>query len=258
MKWFYYLAIFYWGAILGSFLNVVIYRIPRHLSLWKPRSHCPHCGQYLQLRDNLPLISYLLLKGRCRFCHQKISSRYFKVEMLSGLIWTGVIAINGFNLVTFAWIVLLEGLLTLAWIDQRWGIVPDSIVLSLFIIGILLFLLAEPTFLIQRGASVAISTGFILLMALLGRLLFKREAIGGGDLKIAAVVGLFLGSKLSILSLCLAFTLGGIYGGILLLRKKIKPGTTLPWVPFLFVAVILAVLIGNRFFDWYLQLLEVQ
>lgn len=257
-EWIYYLAIFYCGAIIGSFLNVVIYRIPRHLSLWRPRSHCPHCGQYIKFQDNLPIISYLLLRGRCRYCRQQISPRYLKVEVLSGLIWMGLIAINGFSLVSVAWIILLEGLLTLAWIDQRWGIVPDSIVLSLFIIGILLFLLFEPTFLLQRGASVAISAGFILLVALLGRFIFKQDAIGGGDLKIAAVVGLFLGIKLSILSLFLAFILGGVYGGALLLRKKIKPGKTLPWVPFLFVAVAIAVLIGDRFYDWYLQLLAVQ
>lgn len=255
--WLLWLVLFYLGAIIGSFLNVVIYRVPRRLSLWRPRSFCPNCRHPLSFYDNIPIVSYLWLKGRCRYCRHRIRIRYLLVEIISGLLWVIVFGFKGWNLISVSWIILLEGLLCLAWIDQRWGIIPDKIVISMIVWGTILYLISAPYALLNGIVGMVAAGGLMLGVALLGKLVYKREAVGGGDIKLAAAIGLFLGVKLSLFSLFASFTLGGLYGALLIMRKKLVKGSVLPLAPFLFAGVIFTMLFGSALWQWYLKLFAI-
>ncbi len=245
---------FYAGAIVGSFLNVVIYRVPRNISIRKPRSFCPHCQHPIRFYDNLPIFSYLILRGHCRYCLSRISPRYLWVELTSGLVWLLVIAIPGLNVTTIGGIILLEGLLCLAWIDYRWGYIPDNILLTLAFSGSLFYLLFDQQQFLW-GVSGALVAGSIMLgWAYLGKEMFHQTAIGGGDIKLASVIGLFLGTRITLLCLFLSFCLGGIYGLTQIYRKRLQPKATLPLAPFIFIAAWLSILVGEQFVSWYLSL----
>jgi len=250
------LLIFYVGAIVGSFLNVLIYRIPRKKSIIKPRSYCPNCKHPIRFYDNLPIFSYLLLHGRCRHCHYHIPIRYPMVEILSGLIWLFMIGFNNVQITTFSSIILLEGLLVLAWIDGHYGFIPDKIIIILAFIGAFYYVLFDAEIFLSGVVGALISGSIMFLWAYFGEKIFKKPAIGGGDIKLVAVTGLFLGAKLTLLGLFLGFTVGGIFGLIKIYQKKLQLKTAVAFVPFLLVGVCLALLIGESFFHWYFTLLR--
>jgi leader peptidase (prepilin peptidase)/N-methyltransferase len=250
------LLIFYIGAIVGSFLNVLIYRVPRKKSIIKPRSYCPNCKHPIRFYDNLPIFSYLLLHGRCRHCRYHIPMRYPMVEILSGLIWLFLIGFNNVQITTFSSIILLEGLLVLAWIDGHYGFIPDKIIITLAFIGAFYYVLFDAEMFLSGVIGALISGSLMFLWAYFGEKVFKKPAIGGGDIKLVAVTGLFLGAKLTLLGLFLGFAVGGIFGLIKICQKKLQLKTAVAFAPFLLVGVCLALLVGESFFRWYFTMLR--
>lgn len=199
--WFWFTFIF--GACVASFLNVVIYRIPNDLSVVKPDSHCPQCKTPIAWYDNIPCVSYLILRGQCRHCQVSFSARYWVLEVLGGLIGLGlwvwispelqIETIYDSTLQWLFWQGFVFALIALSWIDFEYLIIPDEISLFLLILGVSGFGLIEQTEMINRAIGAVAGGGFLLLVAGIGYLMYRREAMGMGDVKLLALIGLFLG-----------------------------------------------------------------
>jgi len=218
---------FMFGSIIGSFLNVLVYRLPKEESIVSPPSHCPHCGYRIPPWQNIPILSYLFLKGRCHSCGSKISIQYPLIEFLSGLvaaivIWELGLSWAAISLVLF---IYLLGVMTI--IDIRYRIIPDTITISGIILGIILSSLQYPGIsgLVQSVLGVVIGGGALYLIALFGDWLFKKESMGGGDIKLAGMFGAFLGWKLTLLGLFFGFVVGAFYGGIMIALNKLRSNT---------------------------------
>ena len=241
--------VFISGLVVGSFLNVCIYRIPRNESLLYPPSHCPFCGAHIRWSDNIPIISYIILKGRCRNCGAHIPIRYPLVEFLSATILILLYERFSLSLLFLKYAVFSYALLTITFIDIKHLIVPDRIVLPLILLGILFSL---PHYILK--SIVGIAGGFVLfvLIAIIGKILFKKEALGGGDIKLIAACGAFLGITGVIITTFLSAFFGSIFGIYFIIFKKGKISSQLPYAPFISVAAFLYILYGETFVRWCL------
>jgi len=256
------LLVFAFGTVVGSFLNVCIWRIPRGLSVTRPlRSLCPHCGRPIRSWDNVPLLSFLMLRGRCRDCAAPISWRYPFVEGLTGLLFLGLSVLQRDSgpgqVIVMGLVVCL--LIVASGVDIEFSIIPDELSAFGLIGGLLAGLLLpqlhvgdQPyhTFrtltgtyhldgLIGSAIGAAAGGALVLLFALVGALIFRKEAIGMGDAKLMAVVGAFLGWKVAVLSFFLSPFFGLLYGVPLLLFKERH---VMPFGPFLSVGAVLVIL----------------
>lgn len=197
-----YVVIFIFGAVVGSFLNVCIYRIPLHKSIVFPHSHCASCGKPIKFYDNIPILSYFILKGRCRQCKSKYSFRYPAIEALNAALYVFVALHFGLTAQTLFYFAMVSTLVVIFFIDLDHMIIPDVITIPgaaiSFAVGS--FLLPDP---ISRGklglagSAAGLLVGFFSfwLIAVLGRIIFKKDAMGGGDIKLMTMVGAFLGWK---------------------------------------------------------------
>ena len=242
--WLHLVYVFVLGLVFGSFLNVCIYRIPKEESIVFPGSHCPKCDAKIKWYDNIPLISYIILKGRCRACKESISFRYFFVELLTGVSFTLVFYIHRYNWATLAYIILTGMLIIITFTDLDNWIIPDEITYIGAIIGLIFGILAPLSgnnFIISNvnfnksfyfapfvNALIGCASGVVLFygIGVLGKLIFRKEAMGLGDVKLMGMVGLFTGWKNIILILVLASFLGSIIGGGVLLIMKLFKGKT--------------------------------
>ena len=244
--------IFILGLIVGSFSNVCIYRIPKNESIIFPASHCPKCNSPIKPVDNIPLISYILLKGRCRNCKSKISIQYPVVELLTGLIYLIISLIYGLSVQTLIYIILSSALIIIAFIDLNEEIVPDVISLPGIVIGFIISFFVTYISFINSALGVVVGGGIILIIGLAGSAIFKKEAMGGGDVKLAAMIGAFLGWKYIIISLFLGFFLGALAGIILILSKIKSKEDMVPFGPFIVLGSFVTILWGEKIFSWYL------
>jgi leader peptidase (prepilin peptidase)/N-methyltransferase len=234
------------GASAGSFLNVVVWRVPRGESIVSPGSHCPNCDAQVRPRDNIPIVSWLLLRGRCRNCAEPISPRYPIVEGLVAVIFAAVTAVNGVDW-DLAWqLPLAAALVALAAIDLDHHILPNKIVYPLAgwgLVSALLIRLSETPELLAWGAG---AFAFLLIAALA-----YPAGMGMGDVKLAGVLGLFLGSSV-LPALLISFLAGSLYGGVLIARhggKARKMGV--PFGPFLALGGLIALLVGPDLVEVY-------
>jgi len=242
------------GLTVGSFLNVCIYRIPNKKSILFPGSLCPKCGTKICFCDNIPLLSYIILKGKCRACQAKISLQYPLVELVTAALL--VIAYLRFGL---TWDFAARGILILLmiltfFIDLKHRIIPDVLTLPGVILGFLLsFLVDSPS--VLSSALGAIAGGVIFyLAAVLGEALFKKESMGGGDIKLAMLLGAFLGWKNLILVFFLSAFFGTLIGGAaLFFSKQVKKTRTIPFGPFLALAAVIAIFVGDAIISAYLR-----
>lgn len=246
------ILIFILGLIVGSFSNVCIYRIPRNESIIFPASHCPKCRSNISLKDNIPLISYILLKGRCRNCKSKISIRYPVVELLTGLIYLIIYLIYGLSIQSLIYIILSSALIIIAFIDLNEQIVPDVISLPGIVIGFIISFFVSYISFINSALGVIVGGGIILVIGLAGSVIFKKEAMGGGDVKLAAMIGAFLGWRYIIISLFLGFFLGAVVGIILILSKIKNREDTVPFGPFIALGSMITLLWGEKIIFWYI------
>lgn len=266
--------VFVAGLCVGSFLNVCIYRLPRGQSIARPRSRCPGCNKPIAAYDNIPVLSYLLLRGRCRFCRTSISPLYPTVELLTGLTFLLVFLQFGFSLETVRALLLASALIALIFIDLRDRLLPDVITLPGAAIGLLFSFLVP----LQDGTASflwrAIGGGFLPLTlasvadatlgaALGAGLLFalgeiwyhlrKVEGMGLGDVKLMLMVGLFFGVKLTVLTLLLGSLAGSLIGGGYMLATRKSAKYELPLGTFLGVAALISLLYGNQIISAYVS-----
>ncbi|MBN1290334.1 MAG: prepilin peptidase [Candidatus Latescibacteria bacterium] len=237
------------GSMLGSFLNVVIYRLPRKESIVFPGSRCPECNTPIKYRDNLPVVGYLLLGGRCRSCSEPISYIYPLVELLTAFMVIGLFVLNWnrFNgsffsgslfhkpfLTNFLADVSLGSVLLVAFaIDLRHMIIPDSLNLLGGIIAVILSFRWGYAGIVRGIGGAFVGLAILTVMIIMGRLLFKREGIGMGDMKLAVVIGLFVGPLWSFITFIIAVFAGGIWGAYTLLTKRVEKGQEVPFGPFI-------------------------
>ena len=244
--------IFILGLIVGSFSNVCIYRIPKNESIIFPASHCPKCNSPIKPVDNIPLISYILLKGRCRNCKSKISIQYPVVELLTGLIYLIIYLIYGLSVQTLIYIILSSALIIIAFIDLNEQIVPDVISLPGIVIGFIISFLVTYISFINSALGILAGGGIILIIGWAGSVIFKKEAMGGGDVKLAAMIGAFLGWRYIIISLFLGFFIGALAGIILILSKIKNREDVVPFGPFIVLGSFVTLLWGEKIISWYL------
>ncbi len=244
--------IFILGLIVGSFSNVCIYRIPRNESIVYPASHCPKCRSNISPKDNIPILSFILLKGRCRNCKSKISLQYPIVELLTGLIYLIIYLIFGLSIQTLIYIILSSALIIIAFIDLNEQIVPDVISLPGIVVGFIISFFVPYILFINSALGVLVGGGIILIIGLAGSVIFKKEAIGGGDVKLAAMIGAFLGWRYIIISLFLGFFLGAVAGIILIMSKIKSREDVIPFGPFIVLGSFITLLWGEKIISWYI------
>mgnify|MGYP002557737904 CR=1 FL=1 len=241
------------GICIGSFLNVVIYRLPNKMSLSKPPSHCTFCNHLLAWYDNIPLLSYIFLKGKCRYCHHKISIRYFLVEFGNGLLWTFsafVFYPLGFYF-PFIYACIFSTLLCIALIDYENMFIPDRLQFILFFLGVILCFIHPSLTYKDHCFGFLLGGCFFLFFYLLSYLVFKKEGLGFGDVKLMFCCGLILGFKNTIVSIVLSTLCALIYVFIKKILKKKSEKNEIPFAPFLVFGVIMAVFFGQFLMDWY-------
>ncbi|MDR0291889.1 MAG: prepilin peptidase [Elusimicrobium sp.] len=227
------------GLIIGSFLNVCIYRIPLGQSVAFPPSHCMKCNTKIKWYDNIPLVSYFILGGKCRKCKDKISVQYPLIEMLSGILTGLFVWRYGVTLWTAGALVAVYSLVILSVIDMKTMMIPDRFSIGLIVWG-LLVCFVNPNFhgtyrqiFLQSFLGGAVGFGGMLLIAVLGTLLFKKEAMGGGDIKLMGGVGALLGWQGVIMTLMIGSAAGLVYSVYLMINKKATRETAIPFGPFL-------------------------
>jgi leader peptidase (prepilin peptidase)/N-methyltransferase len=245
------------GLILGSFLNVVIYRLPRKLSLWGPRSMCPSCRTIIHFYDNIPVLSYLFLKGKCRHCGAVIHWRYPVVELLTALLLILIaMKYNGWQIDFVKYSILVLVLIPVTFIDLELKIIPNWLTFSGFILGAaitLLFQIENWKFMVLGMASGA---AVPLLLMFLGKIIFKKEAMGMGDVKLFVMTGTYVGLKGVLAGLFMGSVVGLFILLIPMILKKIKFGDQVPFGPVIAIGTIIYVLVGTDLIAWYLKLLN--
>jgi len=244
--WFVPLVAGLFGLVVGSFLNVVIHRVPRGQSVISPPSHCPGCGSPIRWYDNVPVLSYLLLLGRCRVCRARIPLRYPLVELATGVLFVGVAMRFPLGLPALHAVLLGCLLIVLAFIDLEHLLLPDLLTLPGTFLGLLLAVLGGPTPL--ASALVGTALGFVIPLAIIWayRLLRGVEGMGLGDVKLLGMLGAFLGWQAMLLTLALAAVAGALVGVGLILAGKGSRETELPFGTFLCGAALVVLFSGPK------------
>lgn len=235
------------GLIAGSFLNVVAYRLPRHESLVLPGSRCPGCAAPVRAFDNVPVLSWLVLHGRCRACRTPISARYPLVEGATAALAAAVVLVLGADRDAWVGLALVGILVPVALIDLDFRIIPNALMLVGAVLAVALVALTEPSKLPEHLIAGAAAGGFLLLAALA-----YPNGMGMGDVKLAAVLGLFLGRSVAV-AMLVALAAGTLVGVFIIARKGAQAGrkTAVPFGPFLALGGLAGLLAGPGVVSWY-------
>jgi leader peptidase (prepilin peptidase)/N-methyltransferase len=255
------------GAMIGSFLNVCIVRLPLEKSIVFPGSHCVACRTPIQWYDNIPLISWLILGGRCRACHEKISFRYWLVEFLTGATFFLFYLYFGPQAVLYPYLVMISGFIVATFVDLEHRIIPDEVSIGGIIAGVFFSLIIPQLHGVRSpflGAGlsllgVLVGGGSIYLMGVIGDFVFKKETMGGGDVKLMGMVGAFMGWKLALLTFFIApffgvlFSLGSLYGIIkTFLTKKEYSSTYISYGPYLVGGAVVSLFWGEKIIYFFM------
>lgn len=241
------------GLAVGSFLNVCIHRLPRQQSVVSPGSRCPSCGYALRAFDNVPVLSYLWLRGRCRQCGVRISPRYPLVEAVTAVIFLGHYLVFGWTLLLAVRLLFASGLIALFVIDLEHKLLPDAITLPGIVVGTAASLFLPPGL---RDSIIGTLAGGGVLW-LIGEAYYRysgEEGMGGGDVKMLAMIGAFLGWQLVIVTLVLSSIAGSVIGIAILAIKRGGMKYALPYGTFLAIAALVSSLYGQQIVDWYVGL----
>jgi len=245
---------FVFGTILGSFLNVCIGRIPAGESIVFPPSHCPRCGAGVAPRDNIPLLSYVLLRGRCRSCGRAISVRYPAVEALTGVMLVLLLYRFGLSSQVGVYAVFVAALIIVSFIDLDHQIIPDVISLPGIVLGLLAAAVGQGPPLLDSAIGVLVGGGSLYAVAAGYHALTGREGMGGGDIKLLAMIGAFLGWQAVFVTLILGSFAGSIVGVALILLSGKDRRVPIPFGPFLACGAVCALTFGDELIRWYLHL----
>jgi leader peptidase (prepilin peptidase)/N-methyltransferase len=246
-----HIAIFIFGSIIGSFLNVCIYRLPKGRSIIFPGSHCPNCTAAIRWYDNVPILSYIFLGGKARCCKARISFRYFIVEILTASAYLALFVFFALTPKFFAYVIMVSGLIVATFVDFEIQEIPDEVSVGGLVVGLIVAIafpsvLNETTRLngfLNSFLGALAGGGMIYAMGMLGEFAFKKEAMGGGDVKLLAMVGAFVGWKLVVLT----FFLAPVFGSVVGIISKIKYGKDIiPYGPYLSLAAVCSIFFGDK------------
>jgi leader peptidase (prepilin peptidase)/N-methyltransferase len=246
--------IFIFGMCIGSFLNVCIYRLPASKSIANPpRSICPNCNSHIRFYDNIPVLSYIWLKGRCRNCDAPISFRYPLVEVMSGIVAVALLFKFGLSLESLVYFVFISSLLVITFIDLDHKIIPDVISLPGIPTG-LVASFALPTITLKASAlGLLIGGGSLWFVAWAYNLIAHRDGMGGGDIKLLAMIGTIIGWKGVIFTIFASSVIGSCVGITMMLIKGKNMKFAIPFGPFLSIGAIAYVFFGAQIIAWYLS-----
>ena len=257
-----YISVFALGLIIGSFLNVCICRMPGGMSVVSPSSRCVSCGTPIKFYDNVPILSYILLRGRCRSCKARLSIQYPLVEFLNAALY--IIVLNRFGpgsiAVLLVYLVFISSLIVIFFIDLEHQIIPNSITFPGMLLAVILgsTILPDPFLRSELLGFKSSITGFLAgggsfyLIAVTGKAIFKKDAMGGGDIKMMAMVGGLLGWKGVLLTTFLGSLLGSVTGVSLILLKGREWGSKIPFGPYLAIGALVSLFLGQDIFRWYI------
>ena len=246
--------VFVFGSCIGSFLNVCIYRIPENRSIVFPGSFCPSCKNAIPFYLNIPILSYVFLMGKCKFCKIKISIRYPLIEALTGIFALLLFLKFGLTPSFFYWFVFISTLITISFIDFDHQIIPDIISLPGIIIFASSFYFLPEMTIKDTILGILLGGGSLYAVAFLYYLIKKQEGMGGGDIKLLAMIGAATGMKGVIFTIFTGSLLGTIFGILLMVYTKIKDTKLkIPFGPFLSAGAILYIFYGEHLIQWYLD-----
>jgi len=249
-----YSALF--GLALGSFMNVCIYRIPLKKSIVSPPSSCPNCGERIRFYDNIPLISYLLLLGKCRHCSNPLAWHYPLVEALTGLLSVALFIRYGLSYQYFLFLLFTSALVTISFIDLHHKIIPDVLSLSGIVVGLAVSFMPGTISWLDSLIGIIAGGGSLFLVAFVYERITGREGMGGGDIKLLAMIGAWLGWRQLYLIVLISSLVGAIVGIVFLLVAGKGLRVRIPFGPFLSLGAIACLFFGPELMNWYSQLLQ--
>jgi len=249
-----YIISIIFGALVGSFLNVCIFRLPKEESIIWPGSHCPHCKKPIRFYDNIPLVSYFLLRGRCRYCKGSISLQYPLVEGITALSSLFLIIKFGPSMSYLFYFAFVAALIVITVIDLYHQIIPDVISLPGIGMGLLASLLIPQITFFNSLIGILLGGGSLFIVATFYQWLFKREGMGGGDIKLLAMIGAFLGWKAVLLTILLSSLIGSVTGILMMVVKGKDFKYAIPFGPFLSLGAVISLFYGEEIVRWYLYL----
>jgi leader peptidase (prepilin peptidase)/N-methyltransferase len=252
---FFEVLFFVFGALLGSFGNVVIYRLPEGKSVVIPRSHCQACGKTVPWYHNIPILSWLILRGRCFSCKAPFSIRYPLVELIMGILFLLLYLVNGLQWTTLEYAIFIFGLVVVSFIDIDHFILPDIFTLGGTVLGLLGAVLNPDRNFLDSFLGVLMGGGFLWLIAYGYWVLRKEEGMGGGDIKLLAWIGAVLGWKAIPLVILISSVSGSIIGILLMLKNKGNLKTVIPFGPYLVLGALVYLFADQDLSRWYFSLL---
>jgi leader peptidase (prepilin peptidase)/N-methyltransferase len=244
-------AVFVFGAIIGSFLNVCIVRLPQERSIVRPPSHCPGCRTPIAWYDNVPLLSYLLLRGRCRACGTRISPVYPAVELVTGALAVALFFRLGPTLAFAGYFAFAAALVTITFIDLDHRIIPDVISLPGIAVGLAVSFVSPLVRPFDAVLGVLAGGGFLLAIAAGYQAIRGQEGMGGGDIKLLAMIGAFLGWQSIFVTLMVASVVGSVIGIGLMLYQRADAKLAIPFGPFLACGALVHLFFGDRILAYY-------
>lgn len=250
--WFFVVLAAVFGLVVGSYANVLISRLPRGESTVRPRSRCPACGKPIAARDNVPIFSWILLRGRCRHCEAAISPRYPLVEALTAGLFALATAWFGIDLETLAALIFVFLLVTLAVIDVEHLLLPDRLTLPGLLIGLACRAVLPRATLLDGVLGAVGGAGLLILVVNVWYWLRQEEGMGMGDVNMLAMIGAFLGWQGMLVTFAVAIALGAVTGLTLLAARRAGLGTRLPLGLFLALGGLVALFVGESILGWYL------
>jgi leader peptidase (prepilin peptidase) / N-methyltransferase len=244
-------AVFAFGAIIGSFLNVCIVRLPEERSIVRPPSHCPICRRDIAWYDNVPVLSYLLLRGRCRTCSTRISPLYPVVELLTGALAVALWLRLGPTPAFAGYFAFAAALVTITFIDLDHRIIPDVISLPGIVVGLVVSLVSPLVTPLDAVLGALAGGGVLLAIAFGYQAIRGQEGMGGGDIKLLAMIGAFLGWRSVFVTLMVASLIGSLIGVGIMLYQRADTKLAIPFGPFLAGGALVSLFFGDRIFAFY-------
>lgn len=244
------------GLVIGSFLNVCIYRIPMGESVILPPSHCPHCSHKLDFYDMVPILSYAILKGRCRYCKAKISPLYPMVEFLTALTFLFIFKKYDLSMISIKYMILASVSIVVSIIDFFTMNVYYVTLLPAFVVAVF-YILNDLSKIINSVLGMILGYIIIKLIDKFGHMLFDKKGMGDGDAAFLGALGFILGLELTVVTIFTAFITGGIFAAYIIIFKEKSKGDYMPFAPFLGIGAYLSALFGNEIIRFYVSLFNI-